>query len=661
MYASGEMVVRLEKDSYVAKIEAAEPVLAFTDSRREVRKLSGSNKHDSLRSVFPNFKSAQSRSQEIFHQPGLIDDGQFVYQPLPSGNSRDIRLLELFQGHGRKQLRGAIHHVRLGSEEMRFKAMSYVWGHSLKPFILRTRQGSIGLTASLYFGLRRVRKKDSSVFIWADAICIDQSNSQEKSHQIRLMPEIYQTAEHVFAWLGYMADDSDKAIKYLCELGMQSAETSAKTAAAASTSEESPIWDSINRFFGRAWFYRVWIVQELVLAPNVTLLCGDLDAQWNDIYNAAKICAEKARQSTAAIMTPIAQKVDVILSLGDLKQSYHEGDGGQRELLALFQRFQHTRATLQRDKLFAFLGLANNAGDPDLDPDYDEPLEVIVQRYARTFVKRGSAMDLLYRAGYSSPRFPSWIPDWVTNVQRQTITTWPSKPKEFSACTHVESSTRLSSVDDSVLVAKGYIVDRIKIVGQTSFQLSDLTLYLKEIFSTIKSLQSYPNGESLEDLVWKIPIGDAEKPPSGSWENFNFSTSYQAFTSYLQLGEWLTGSETEAREINALYKTKQFLFEPQELRKSMWLFLYTAQEFAKRFTDATVCVTRGGYVGIVPRGAKKGDIVSVLHGSAVPFLMSKSERRRDHYVHLGECYIHGIMHGQHGSFEDLEELEIRLH
>jgi hypothetical protein len=652
------MVVRLEKGSYVAKIEAAEPLLAFTDFRRgEVRKISGPSKHEFSRSVFENLKFAQWRPQETDYQPELANDGQFVYPELPLGNSRVIRVLELFKGRGLDELRGVLHRVRLGSKTMRFKAMSYVWGHSLKPFILRTREGNIGLTASLYFGLRRIRKKHSSAFIWADAICIDQSNNREKSHQIRLMPEIYKTAEQVFAWLGYEADDSDNAIRYLRELGMQSAETST----VVSASEESPIWDSINSFFGRAWFHRVWIVQELVLAPNVMLLCGGRRAQWDDIYNAAKICSEKARRSTAAVMTPIAQKVDAILSLGDLKHNYHKVEGGERELLALFERFRHTRATLQRDKLFAFLGLANNAGEPDLDPDYDKPLEVIVQRYAKTFVKRGSAMNLLYRAGYSSPRFPSWIPDWITNVQRQTITTWPSKSGDFSACTHMESNIRLSSIHDSVLVARGYVFDSIERVGETSFQSSDRTLYLKELFRTIESLPSYPNGDSLENLVWKIPIGDAGEPTSGTWEDVNFRTSYQAFTEYLRLGEQPTDWETEVREISAIYKIKQFLFRPQELRKLMWLFLYTAQEFAERFTDATVCVTRRGYVGIVPRTAKKGNVISVLHGSAVPFIMRNSEKRANHYIHLGECYIHGIMHGQLRSFEDLEEMDIRLH
>ncbi|KAJ2990782.1 hypothetical protein NUW58_g2781 [Xylaria curta] len=262
-------------------------------------------------------------------------------------------------------------------------------------------------------------------------------------------------------------------------------------------------------------------------------------------------------------MKPLAQQVDPILSLGELKQKYRAGSG-KRDLLSLFDRFKHSRATLQRGKLFAFLSLACDADNGDLDPDYTTRLEVIVRRYGMTFVKRGNAMNLLYRAGYLSPRFPSWIPDWITSVHRQTVTTWPNE----------------------LLVARGFVFDTIQKVGQVSF---DRALYLKEIFQAIKESDAYPTADKL-DLLWKIPIGDADRPISGTWEEVNFRTSYEAFAEYLQLGEKMTDWETEVREMSAMYQIKQFLFRPQELRKLMWPFLYTAQEFAERFTHPKVLV-----------------------------------------------------------------------
>ncbi|KAI1735424.1 hypothetical protein F4680DRAFT_435200 [Xylaria scruposa] len=645
LYTLGQLVIRPEKHRYIARIESAEPMLVSRDFGAETRKNSNLSDH---RFSWRHFKT-------LTHTPWnppkreLVDYGLYVYQPLPLGNNRTIRLLELSRGCGREGLRGNLRHFPLESMNQKFQALSYVWGHAIKPFILETNQGNIGLTAPLYFGLQRLRLSDASVFVWADAICIDQGNSEEKRHQIRLMPDIYQSAEQVFVWLGEKAENSDRAIERLREISRSPAPGSVLV------SEED--WDSINGFFGRPWFRRVWIVQELVLARKVTIFCGEQESQWSDIYEAAKICSKTAKKSTAAIMKPIAQQADTILSLGELKDSYHE-KRGQCKLLALFESFQHTRATLQRDKLFAFLGLACDAHDPDLDPDYDSSLEDIIRRYGRVFVKRGCALNLLYRAGYSSNRFPSWIPDWVTDVQRQSISTWPSKLGTFSASKHSNSEIALSH-EDKVLIAKGYTVDTIERVGQLS---SDRTLYIQEIFQAIDSLALYPGDDKLDDLKWKIPIGDTDMPISGTWEEVNFRTSYEAFVEYLKLGAELTNSnwEAEVKEMGAMYRIKQFLFRPQELRKLMWPFLYTVQEFAERFTNAKVCVTKAGYVGIVPGTAKKCDTIAIFHGSAVPFLL-RAHEEQGRYLHLGECYIHGIMRGELHSRQDLEETDFKLY
>lgn len=40
------------------------------------------------------------------------------------------------------------------------------------------------------------------LFIWIDAICIDQSDSTEKATQVPLMSEIYRQALQVNVWLG---------------------------------------------------------------------------------------------------------------------------------------------------------------------------------------------------------------------------------------------------------------------------------------------------------------------------------------------------------------------------------------------------------------------------------------------------------------------------
>ncbi|KIX07808.1 uncharacterized protein Z518_02462 [Rhinocladiella mackenziei CBS 650.93] len=666
MYASGGMQIDAQNDSYTAKIRLASPHLLFNNF--EIGEVSVTR---SFRDTFHFFTSYLRDSGELWTRIMLqSDERKYTYKPLQKGSF--IRLLRLYPGNGQEELKGELKRVSLESAKSKnpFVALSYAWGNGLKPFVLDiggTR--TIRITASLYFALKRLREEKRSILVWADAICIDQNNDHEKGHQVRLMSTIYKSALRVCAWLGNEADQSNSAIDCLCAI-KRASQSSNQAATVPLPSAENPVWDAINKFFERDWFRRVWIVQELVLAPHIILLCGSRKFQWDDIYIPATLCSVEAEKSNAALMKSVSQTMAPVLSLGRLRSVCHGKDNNtaQRGLLTLFKDFEHTRSSRRRDKLFAFLGLACDADDSGFDPDYVAPLEAVVRKYAGVFVQRAKGMELLYHAGItdleSATRFPSWVPNWVTTTYPRTITTWKSKSGRFTAGSHLEDDIKVSPQNDAILTATAYIVDRIAQVGQTSFAASDRIIYLKEVFSVIESIRTYPTKDNLKDLVWKVPIGDALHPPSGSWNEVDFCVSYQALAEYLQLGDETTDWNAEFSKIRAVAKMKQFLFRPQELRRFLWPYLFTAQEFAERFVDAKVCITKKGYVGIVPGAARVGSLVAVFYGSAVPFVIDENEYFRRCYRHIGECYIHGIMHGTEnrdsGLFQSLPVKVVHL-
>ena len=91
----------------------------------------------------------------------------------------------------------------------KWEALSYTWGEaggstsiSLngKPFLVRR---------NLWLALRSLRLSEEGRTIWVDAICVDQSNLEERSQQIQFMATIYKEAEKVIIWLGD-ADDLDR-------------------------------------------------------------------------------------------------------------------------------------------------------------------------------------------------------------------------------------------------------------------------------------------------------------------------------------------------------------------------------------------------------------------------------------------------------------------
>jgi hypothetical protein len=56
-----------------------------------------------------------------------------------------------------------------------------------------------------------------------------------------------------------------------------------------------------------------------------------------------------------------------------------------------------------------------------------------------------------------------------------------------------------------------------------------------------------------------------------------------------------------------------------------------------------LCRTSGGYIGLVPGSGREGDVVCVVRGARVPFLLRTCGA---FYTFIGECYVHSIMDGE---------------
>ncbi|CAH0021516.1 unnamed protein product [Clonostachys rhizophaga] len=114
--------------------------------------------------------------------------------------------------------------------------------------------------------------------------------------------------------------------------------------------------------------------------------------------------------------------------------------------------------------------------------------------------------------------------------------------------------------NDRVLIAKAYIFDTVKEVGKELFQSCDRIEYLQELSRFVQSRKTYPTGEIIEDLVWKIPIGDSIEPISPDGDRVNFRVAYQAFTEYLQLAEQGKDWKMEIMQARAMAKIKTSSF-----------------------------------------------------------------------------------------------------
>ena len=132
-----------------------------------------------------------------------------VYHPLDS-TKREIRLVTLKAGAEPDQLACQLMSVSLNGSTS-YYALSYVWGDPNDRESIFLNGHAFEVTHNLAIALRYLRNpRDDRVF-WIDAICIDQRNLDERSAQVRIMKDIYQSAEKVVSWLGERDDSSEAA------------------------------------------------------------------------------------------------------------------------------------------------------------------------------------------------------------------------------------------------------------------------------------------------------------------------------------------------------------------------------------------------------------------------------------------------------------------
>ncbi|KAK6429772.1 hypothetical protein LTR95_014082, partial [Oleoguttula sp. CCFEE 5521] len=111
-----------------------------------------------------------------------------------------------------------------------FAALSYTWKNALHPEQAQTSENEgfkvvkcngveCYLLENLFDALAHLGRRHDQELFWVDAICIHQSDLQEKTSQVQLMSAIYQNATSVLVWLGKADDDTENAVHIIDHLG----------------------------------------------------------------------------------------------------------------------------------------------------------------------------------------------------------------------------------------------------------------------------------------------------------------------------------------------------------------------------------------------------------------------------------------------------------
>jgi hypothetical protein len=119
--------------------------------------------------------------------------GSDVYNSVPIDTKRrEIRLIEILPGQDNQLISCRFHGHELCSPDLEYAAISYTWGDPRSPtYNILVDGTTFTVRQNLWHFLRQERQFGHSYLLWIDAICIDQSKTSERNHQVSLMREIY--------------------------------------------------------------------------------------------------------------------------------------------------------------------------------------------------------------------------------------------------------------------------------------------------------------------------------------------------------------------------------------------------------------------------------------------------------------------------------------
>jgi hypothetical protein len=191
-------------------------------------------------------------------------------------------------------------------------------------------------------------------WLWIDALCIDQADARERTHQVGIMSEIFGRADQVISWLGKAYAMSAVAMTALADYKSKQHEYFARRREGLSY--------AISSLCERPYWKRLWVFQELRHAKQIMLMCGEETISWDqftmlwrvvvDIAMTDEEGSERVRQSLATRMMMLrAKPMDF-------------------SLWNLLKETRNLECADQRDRVYALLSVATD-GHERIEADYD--------------------------------------------------------------------------------------------------------------------------------------------------------------------------------------------------------------------------------------------------------------------------------------------------
>jgi len=314
---------------------------------------------------------------------------------------------------------------------------------------------------NLYAALEALRHRNGSRTLWIDALCIDQSNAEEKSNQIGMMGSIYESASNVVIWLGAESSDS--------KLAMSTIDAFTQGSDFESLTDQQ--WNALENLFSRMWFSRIWVIQEFTRGRNPTFLCGNDSFNWDRTGEALHdfwVKDDGLKEKHINLLGEVGKVVSMASTRLDFPLHESLAPPAAAALFVMLLRIYGDRkAAEHHDKIYGLLGLSTSFSFHGCNPpkiDYTTSIIDVYTDWARFLISTQKSLDLLYisQRMEHDPALPSWVPDWRT-PRKDLVLTHDVFGDSFEFTGQIsrpaEGATGISFSDDGLrLSVEGYII-----------------------------------------------------------------------------------------------------------------------------------------------------------------------------------------------------------
>ncbi|KIW07671.1 uncharacterized protein PV09_01611 [Verruconis gallopava] len=632
--------------------EATPPVQGVRDSQIQV----GANiveyaAQPNSEDVFPSPRESQTlplpeqaeRIRPVRRYDSAPELPVYDYDRLPETTS--LRVLELLPGHGEDPVVCKLH-VTDWNDPIPFEAISYAWGDPRIRAWIECDGKKLGVTPNLVDCLHQLRRRNESRFLWADAICINQEDLEERGHQVDNMRRIYECAQRLLIWLG--RDDGgyarrvEAAMRNLAQRCCDAKQISIDdlkdidnlwdTVSCAPYRVAMPMesWQAIERLFLCSWFSRLWVFQEVVSSAKADVHWGDVLISW-DIVGL-----------TATYIQSWSHVIEYKYLHSGVYNCYimrNRNNHIKFSVPSILDWSRTFRCSDPLDRIYAMLGFPSfHRNGFSIQANYKRTPEQLFIEVVNQCIKADKNLQVLSYTDHtqnSHLRKPSWVPQWDPGSPGWTIgykrTTWTwCATKGMEMKVDINFEAQVLSVAGVLL---GVVKERRQISNARWFPYNPtrehpITQIWKDSFH---NEWKYPSGERAIDVLGGIFVAGI---PSNEC---NCCTRQEIvrrdFASYVTRCAEEAGEDTNEEVWKELYhKGGRGDWKGYEQNGMNFCFgrsFFTMKE---------------GYMGLGPNTMEADDVVVLLYGGDVPYILRP--RTEGGHVLVGEAYVHGVMLGE---------------